>query len=101
MFRLYWDPSQQHFMPKRKATLLRKIEQDIAGFGLKDYALTNASGVLVSSLGTGISRPDSGLTIWQPLPVYPMLTLPEDKPALTDTVMGNESDKACCPLFWC
>ena len=48
LFRMFWDPSQQHLVPLRWEAQWRKLDQRIAGFDLKDFALIASTTLLVS-----------------------------------------------------
>jgi len=86
LYRNRWDPTQQAQWSLRHQNQLKHIERGIPGFALDDFALANACGVLATTLGTGINRPDSGLTSWQPLPPDMFFKFPEQKPKVTDAV---------------
>lgn len=99
IFRIHWDPSQRYLEPLREETQLRLIERDSNGFSLKDFSLANASSVVATSLNTGINRPNSGLTSWQPLPVHTSFTFPEEKPAVTDAALITNQIKRVARFF--
>ncbi len=86
LYRNRWDPTQQAQWSLRHQNQLKHIERRIPGFAPDDFALANACGVLATTLGTGINRPDSGLTSWQPLPPDMFFKFPEQKPKVTDAV---------------
>ena len=91
IFRPVWDPSQRHIRPQQDKTQLRNMEKGVSGLGLKDFALANASAISASSFGTGINRPNSGLTSWEMLPTHASFVFSEDKPAVTDAAaMTNQ-----------
>jgi len=83
-FRPTWDPSVRHLLQLNVETQLRHIEQNITGFALKDTALAAGATLVNSFGGTDMNRPNSGLTAWQPLPVYSDLTFPSKKKAIND-----------------
>jgi len=92
LFRPHWDSSMRHLGDsQRHKTQLRHIEEGVTGFALKDFALADAGSVVATTLGTGINRPNSGLTSWQKLPadaVFRLAEMPEmpavgEVPAMT------------------
>jgi len=83
-FRPTWDPSVRHLAQLNVETQLRHIEQNIAGFALKDAALAAGATLVNSFCGTNMNRPNSGLTSWEPLPIYTDLAFPSKKKAIRD-----------------
>ena len=83
-FRLAWDPSVRHLAKLSVETQLRHIEEGVKGFTLKDAALAAGATLVNSFCGTDMNQANSGLTSWEPLPVYSDLNLPEEKTKISD-----------------
>ncbi len=83
IYRPDWDASLRELAPLKWETQLRHIRHKVAGFEWKDFSLAASAQLLVSSLGTSVNTPNSGLKAWDPFPVSASFKFPEEKPAIS------------------
>jgi reductive dehalogenase len=64
-----WDQKLRAFTndTRRTAVRLKRIRSGQSGYGLKDYSLYAAAGVVNKTLGTNENHANRGLTSWSPL----------------------------------
>ncbi len=67
IMRSAWDPALNSYGERSKKTISDHIKNNYPGFGHRDFAFDSGTMTVVSSFGTAINRPDSGLTSWKPL----------------------------------
>ncbi|MFQ5916027.1 MAG: hypothetical protein ACE5JS_22875, partial [Nitrospinota bacterium] len=78
IMRSQWDPHLNTYGERVNRAISKHIQEGDRGFDQLDFALYAGSTTVVSSLGTGINRPNSGLTSWEPLRAPADRSLPSD-----------------------
>ena len=67
LMRVVWDEPLTSCGEREKRSIRKNLESATPGFTLRDRAFDLAASTMTSVFGTGINRPDSGLTSWRPL----------------------------------
>ncbi len=78
IMRSAWDPALDDYGERSNRSITEHIEKRDRGFGHLDFAFDTGAMAVVSSFGTGINRPNSGFTSWEPLSTSNEREVPEE-----------------------